>query len=129
MIHVGNELDIAHVMPQGHYGQVEFADAIERALTLCPSGVARGLIMDFSHAHGVETHSVVRVRETTRHLALHGDRYQRRIAVVAPSDDITRVMEVGGVVSRGQGIEYAYCRDLNDARTWILNGATQAAPP
>jgi hypothetical protein len=127
MIHVEIEQDIAHVSPKGHYGQAEFAEAVERALTLCPEGRARGLIMDFTNAHGVETHSIVRVRETARHLAQHGARYQWRVAVIAPTDGVIRVLQVGGAVSRGHGIEYEFCHDVDDARSWVLDRTNATA--
>ncbi|MDB4882791.1 MAG: hypothetical protein JWL95_1557 [Gemmatimonadetes bacterium] len=127
MIHVEVEQGIAYVSPKGHYAQAEFAEAVERALTLCPEGSARGLIMDFSSAHGVETHSIVRVRETARHLAQNGARYHWRVAVIAPTEGVARLLQVGGAVSRGHGIEYEFCRDVVDARSWILNPANARA--
>lgn len=128
MIHTEAVGDIAIVAPKGHYAQAEFADAVERALAICPRGTARGLIMDFSDATGVGQHSVVRVRETTRHLAQHRDRYGCRAAVIAPSDDIVRVMDIGGVISHGQGITYRFCRDREEAARWLLEDPVHPPP-
>lgn len=119
MINARAECAYALVQPVGHYAQTEFAEALERALTACPEGSAPGLIMDFRQASGVERHSVVRVRETTRCLTARGDRYGRRIAVIVPHDDVLRVMEIGGAVSHQQGITYRYCGDVDDAIAWL----------
>lgn len=118
MIEVRNEAGVAVVAPDGHYEQAQFVDAIDRVFTLFPDGCARILVMDFSRAHGVERHSIVRIRETARHIASHGPRYGWRVAVVAPVDGVVDVMNIGGVVARGQGVEYRFCRDIAEAHAW-----------
>ena len=120
MIHTEAHGDIGIIAPSGHYTQVEFAEAVDRVLSLCPGGVARGLVMDFANASGVERHSVVRIRETTRHLADHRHRYASRAAVIATHEEVARVMNIGGVISRGQGIDYRFCADRDEALRWLL---------
>lgn len=119
MIHVDRRDGIPRVAPSGHYAQAEFAEAVDRALALCPDGHAPGLILDFSEAHGVERHSVVRVRETTWHLVSRRDCYAGVIAVIARSEALLQILEVGGAVSFLNGITYRYCADLADAVEWL----------
>ena len=121
MIHVDRRQGIPRVAPSGHYAQAEFADAVDRALALCPDGRAHGLIMDFTDAHGVERHSVVRVRETTRHLVSRRDCYASIIAVVARGEALVQILEVGGAVSFLNNITYRYCADLDDALAWLAS--------
>jgi hypothetical protein len=121
MIQVDRRQGIPRVAPIGHYPQAEFAQAIDRALALCPDGRAAGLIMDFTEARGVERHSVVRVRETTRHLISRRDCYACLIAVIARSEGLVEILEVGGAVSSLNGITYRYCADIEDALEWLAS--------
>lgn len=119
MINACVERGCAVIQPVGHYAQVEFAEGLERALASCPNGCATGLIMDFRQSTGVERHSVVRVRETTRYLVACADRYRRHVAVIVPDDGVFRVMEVGGAISHQQSITYRYCHDIDEAISWL----------
>lgn len=125
MIHVDRREGIPRLAPNGHYAQAEFAEAVDRALALCPDGRAPGLIMDFTEAHGVERHSVVRVRETTRHLVSRRDCYASLIAVIAQSEALLQTLEVGGAVSFLNGITYRYCANLEDALEWLASSGTR----
>lgn len=118
MIEVMRDDDVVILAPDGHYDQASFADAVERVATLCRGERAICLIMDFSRARGVERHSVVRIRETTRHLVQHAPSFNWRAAVVAPSDEVATAMNIGGVISRGQGIDYCITNDMTQARLW-----------
>jgi hypothetical protein len=124
MIEAAHEQEIAIIAPRGSYAQAELADAVERALALCPGGSARGLILDFSSALGVGQRSIVRVRETTRELIQRGPRYARRLAVVARGDDVVRVIAIGGALCRWQGIDYEVCANRSEAMQWILDGSS-----
>ena len=119
MINVCIERGYAMIQPVGHYAQTEFAEGLDRALAACPDGCAAGLIMDFRQSSGVERHSVVRVRETTRYLVARADRYRRHIAVIVPNDGVSRIMEIGGAISHQQGITYGYCHDVDEAIGWL----------
>lgn len=117
---------IAIVAPDGHYAQAEFGEALRRVLAACVDGHARCLIMDFTRARGVETHSVVRIRETTRDLADYAPRFGCRCAVVVPSGGVRHIMEVGGVISRSRGIDYVICGDMAGARQWALESSDES---
>ena len=131
MIRIGVERGCAMIQPVGHYAQSEFADCLAQVLAACPDGAASGLIMDFRESSGVERHSVVRVRETTRYLVACADRFRRHIAVIVPGDDVFRVMEIGGAISHQQDITYCYCRDVHHAVEWLTaaTAATASASP
>jgi hypothetical protein len=123
MVGIRNEQDIAIVAPEGPYQQAQIEEALDAVFDLCPGGKARGLIMDFSNARGVERHSVVRVRETARHIASKAASYGWRMAIVTPAEVVADAVRVGSAVVERQGIEYQLFRSLADARHWVLERA------
>ena len=120
MIGIRSEHDIAVVAPDGPYQQAQLEEALDTVCDLFPGGSARGLIMDFSNARGVERHSIVRVRETARHVASKGDAYNWRLAIVAPVEVVADAIRVGSVLVEREGIEYQLFRTFADARRWVL---------
>jgi len=124
MITTRNELGVALIAPEGDYDHGELARAFEQVFTLFPGGRAPGLVLDLSRAHPVDGQSVVRVRERTRLLSLHAERFGWRVAVVAPvpalvATDVTAT-DVAARMTRSYGVAYRVCRDVAEARRWAL---------
>jgi hypothetical protein len=126
MIEVTRDDDVVILAPDGHYDQGTFVDAVNRVASLCRERSASCLIMDFSMSRGVEQHSVVRIRETTRHLVLHAPSFSWRAAVVVPSDAVETVMQIGGVISRREGIDFCIAHDIAQARAWAQSARPSA---
>lgn len=128
MIGIRNEQDIAVVTPDGPYQQAQIEEALDTVFDLFPKGKARGLIMDFSNARGLERHSIVRVRETARHVASKGHAYGWRLAIVAPVDVVADVIRIGSVLVAVRGIEYQFFRTFSDAMHWVLENGVGEHP-
>jgi hypothetical protein len=77
---------IAIVVARARYTLEELRTAFEAALEPFAVGAASGLLFDVSTSRSLRERSSHDVRTMAHSLASHGERYSRRLAVVARSD-------------------------------------------
>jgi len=86
---------------------------------------AAGLLFDIRGSRSIVQRTADEVRAMAQFIASHGDRFSRRLALVADSGAAFGLMRLGAVAVEQQGIATAVFRDESDAEEWL--GAERTA--
>lgn len=89
------------------------------AATAETRGELVGMLFDVRHSEVLHTRAAGEVREMARFLGAEGDRFGRRIAMIATADYAYGLMRMGGVTAEEGGVEAAVFRSEAEARAWL----------
>jgi len=79
------------------------------------------ILVDLSESHSIYNRSTNDVMNLARSLAPLAERFNNRIALVAPKDFQYGLMRMGSVFSKDAGFEPEVFRNFVDARKWLLS--------
>jgi hypothetical protein len=113
---------IAVMRMEGNYSVAELEDAVLAGLAdpARPNGVV--LMFDLRESRALRDRPTEDVRAMARFLSRNREKYNSRLAMVAPTDLAYGLMRLGAVTAEAGGVAAEVFRDFASARAWLLGG-------
>jgi len=118
----GFDAGVITVRLSGTYETGDVRDALSAALADPRCDDANGLLFDVRGSRALAQRTAAEVRAMAQFIAMHADRFHRRLALLADSDAAFGLMRLGAVTVEQQGVETSVFRNLRDAEHWLLPG-------
>ena len=105
---------------RGSYTSREAYDAMVHGLASFHDAPPRGLIVDVSHSAELANRPTPEILRAAQGLGMLGDRFSRRMAIVAPSTLAFGLMRMGAAHAENEGLVVRVCQTYESAREWVL---------
>jgi hypothetical protein len=110
------------------YTAVEAHQVLVHGLATFHDGPPRGLIVDVSQSAMLANRPTPDIVRAAHGLGVLGDRFSRRMGIVAPSTLAFGLMRMGGFHAEHAGLAVRVCQTYESARNWVLrSGGTAEA--
>jgi hypothetical protein len=103
----------------GVYETADVRAALRNALDDPRAPHTAGLLFDMRGSRSIAQRTAAEVRTMAQFIAAHGDRFGRRLALLADTDAAFGLMRLGAVTVEQQGVETSVFRDIADAEEWL----------
>ena len=114
--------NVAVVTARGRYSMAELRDGVDEALDAFGDEVSAGLLFDLTGSESLGDRTAEDLRAMAIFLASRGERFSRRLAMVAVTDVAYGLMRMGAVTAELHGIAAHVFRDHGSARRWLVPG-------
>jgi hypothetical protein len=104
----------------GSYSSKEAYDAMVAGLASFGDEPPRGLIVDVSQSAELANRSTPDILRAAQGIGLLGDRFSRRMGIVAPSTLAFGLMRMGAAHAENAGLAVRVCQTYESAREWVL---------
>jgi hypothetical protein len=105
----------------GSYTPSEAYEALVDGLASFREGPPQGLIVDVSQSAMLASRPTPDIVRAAQGLGQLGDRFSRRIGIVASSTLAFGLMRMGGSHAEHAGLAVRVCPTYESARNWVLN--------
>jgi hypothetical protein len=113
---------------RGSYTPAEAQDVLLDGLATFPGGPPLGLIVDVSRSDMLADRPSPYIAQAAQGLAALGDRFSRRMGIVAPSTLAFGLMRMGGAHAERVGLVVRVWHTYESARDWVLQQSSTADP-
>jgi hypothetical protein len=105
---------------RGSYTSREAYDAMVDGLASFGDAPPRGLIVDVSQSAEVANRPTPDILRAAQGIGVLGDRFSRRMGIVAPSTLAFGLMRMGAAHAENAGLAVRVCQTYESARDWVL---------
>lgn len=120
-VHYTLEQGVLTIVAEDVYEPQEIVRAFLDGLAdpACPPRI--GLLLDVSHSKSLATRPAEDIRRVAEFLGGYSDRIRGRAAVVAPTNVLFGLSQIGAVSGLAVGIDTRVFRDPSTARAWLAS--------